>query len=75
MISAFLKTLTQFSSEGFLHDFPFGLVSWVVLLDGFHHQVHYVEQDSEICAVSEGDGRLSYSTIAGSAVTELHKTN
>lgn len=75
MMAPLLKMFTQFSSEGFLHDFPFRLVGWIVLLDRLHHQVHDVEQNSEIGAVSKGDGRLSYRTAAGSAVTEQQETD
>lgn len=63
--------LTQFCSESFPDDFPFRLVSWVVLLYRFYHQVHYVQQDSEICAVSKGDGWFSDSATTGGTVAEM----
>lgn len=61
---------TQFCSECFSDDFPFGLVSRVILLYRFHHQVHDVEQHSEICAVSQRDGWFSDSAATGRTVTE-----
>lgn len=73
--STLIIQFTQLSSEGFPDDFPFRLVCRVILLYRFHHQVHYVEQHSEICAVSKGDGWFPDSTTAGSTVTERDNTN
>lgn len=70
-----MMTLTQFCSEGLPDDFPFRLVGRVVLLYRFHHQVHNVQQHSEICAVGKGDGWFPDSTTAGSAVTEREERN
>lgn len=68
--STTLMKFTQFCPEGLLDGYPFGLVGWVVLLDGFHHHVHDVKQHPEICAVSQGDGWFPDSAAAGSTVTE-----
>lgn len=59
---------TQFCSERLPDDFPLWLVGWVVLLYGFHHQVHYVEQHPEVRAVGERDGWLPDGAAAGGAV-------
>lgn len=74
MTAAFAKP-TQLCSEGFPDAIPFRLVGRVILLYCFHHQVHNVEQHSEICAVRKGDGWFPNSTTAGSTITERENTN
>lgn len=69
LTEALLTSFTQFCSEGFPHGLPLGLVGRIFLLDRFHHQIHYIKQNPEVGAVSEGDGRFSDRTAAGSTVT------
>ena len=70
-----LIKFTQFCSNGIPDDSPLRPVSWVLLLDRFNHQVHYVKQHPEICAISKGDGWFPDSTATCSTITEGDKNS